>query len=105
MHVDEDDISDRYPALDTYYFAWQEVYESAFEKQGCHLDGQAEVFLDAHERAAWKVEGCLIAAWLALMEDVERVEYQPTEKTCLFKRDDFGDVLKNFLKDVDMKLK
>lgn len=104
MHVDEDDIASRYPALHDYYFAWQEIYESAFEKQGCHLGARAEVFPDAHERAAWEVEGCLIACWLALREDVEGVEYRPGEKAYLIKGDGVRDVLEGFLKDVDVGL-
>lgn len=104
VHVDENDISSRYPELHDYYFAWQDVYESAFEKQGCHLGAQAEVFPDAHERAAWEVEGCLIACWLALREDVEGVEYRPGEKAYLVKADGVVDVLEEFLKDVDLEL-
>lgn len=104
VHVDEDDISSRYPALAGYYFAWQEAYESAFKKQGCHLGVPAEVFPDAHDRAAWEVEGCLIACWLALRGDVEKVKYQPTKKAYLLKKHEVGDVLKGFLKDVDVGL-
>lgn len=104
VHVDENDISSRYPTLHAYYFAWQEVYESAFEKQGCHLGAHAEVFPDAHERATWEVEGCLIACWLALGEDVEGVEYRPGEKAYLLKGDGAGDVLEGFLKDIDTEL-
>ena len=105
VHVDEDDISDRYPALEPYYFAWQEIYESAFEKQGCHLGAQAEVFLDLHERLVWKVEGFLIASWLVLMEDVEKVEYQPTEKAYLLKKDGVRAVFESFLEDVNLELR
>ena len=62
------------------------------------------MFPDAHERAAWEVEGCLIACWLALRDDVEGVEYRPGEKAYLVKGDGVGDVLECFLKDVDMGL-
>ncbi len=104
VHVDENDISTRYPGLRAYYFAWQEVYESAFEKQGCHLGAQVEVFPDALERAAWEVEGCLIACWLALREDVVGIEYRPGEKAYLIKGDGVRDVLEGFLRDIDMGL-
>lgn len=104
VHVDESDISSRYPELQDYYFAWQDIYESAFEKQGSHLGAQANVFPDVHERAAWEVEGCLIACWLALREDVEGVEYRPEEKAYLLKADAVVDVLEEFLKAVDIEL-
>lgn len=99
-HVDEDEISSRYPALQAHYFAWQETYETAFEKQGCHLGSHARSFPNAQECAAWEVEGCLIACWLALSDDVERVEYRPGQKSYLVKRDGIEGVLERFLKDV-----
>lgn len=99
-HVDEDVISFRYPALQAHYFAWQETYESAFEKQGCHLGSHARSFPNATECAAWEVEGCLIACWLALSDDVKSVEYRPGQKSYLVKGDGVEGVLERFLKDV-----
>ena len=76
------------------------THESAFEKQGCHLGSGASSFPNAQELAAWEVEGCLIACWLALSDDVERVEYWPGEKSYLVKRDGVEGVLERVLKDV-----
>ena len=91
--------------LATYYFDWQELYESAFEDQRCHLGQKAEVFPDAHERAAWKVEGFLIACWLALREDVETIEYKPEGKAYLLGKNVRTDeMLRKFLRDVDREL-
>src|SRR6266536_3099676 len=36
-HVDTNVIENRYPSLEPFYFEWQETYESAFERQECHL--------------------------------------------------------------------
>ena len=62
------------------------------------------MFPDRHERAAWEVEGCLIACWLALREDFEGVEYKSGEKAYLVKRDGIENVLNKFLRDVDTGL-
>ena len=103
--VEEEDISSRYSTLATYYFEWQERYESAFKDQGCHLGESLEVFPDAHERAAWKVEGFLIACWLALREDVETVEYKPGGLAYLLGENvGTGEILREFLRDVDVGL-
>lgn len=105
--MEEEDISSRYPILASYYFDWQELYESAFEDQGCHLDQSAEVFPDAHERAAWKMEGFLIACWLALREDVDTVEYKPEGKGKAYLLEGNvgkGEILREFLRDVDIGL-
>lgn len=63
------------------------THEYAFEKQGCHLGSGASSFPNEPERAAWEVEGCLTACWLALSDDVERVEYWPGQESYLVKRD------------------
>lgn len=52
----------------------------------------------------WEVEGCLIACWLALREEVEEVMYKPGEKTYLVKRDGVENLLDKFLRDVDTGL-
>lgn len=111
--VEGQEISSRYPMLAPYYFAWQGLYELAFVEQCCHLGQGPEVFPDARERAAWKVEGALMAAWLALGENVGMVEYKPGEgwKWYLFEEKggmdmdmDTGEVLRGVLRDVDMEL-
>lgn len=105
--AEKEDISSRYPMLATYYFDWQELYESALENQRCHLGQRAEVFPDAHERAAWKVEGFLIACWLALGEDVGTVEYKPGaggKAYLLGENVGTDEMLRMFLRDVDIEL-
>ena len=105
-HVDTNDIESRYPRLAPYYFDWQDRYESSFENQECHLGADAEVFPDPHVRAAWEVEGCLMACWLALQEDVEKVEYLAGETGFLLETEKVGtgDVLRKFIEHADRSL-
>jgi hypothetical protein len=37
-------IEERYLFLARYYFEWQTIYGSAFERQECHLGSGKEVF-------------------------------------------------------------
>lgn len=75
-HVDEDVIEGRYPTLAPFYFEWQDIFNTAFERQECHLGSGKPVFSESHQRVAWETEGFLIACFLALQDDVEEVEYQ-----------------------------
>ena len=46
----------------------------------------------------------MIACWLALSDDVVRVEYRPGQKSYLVKRDGIEGVMERFLTDVGMGL-
>ena len=102
-HIDADVIEDRYPTLAPLYFEWQEIYETAFERQKCHLGSGKEVFPGVHERVAWEAEGLLIACWLALQDDVEKVEYKPSKAYRLERGWMEGELLR-FLGDMEVLL-
>ena len=95
--IDDQVIEARYPTLWPYYETWRQTYETAFEKQGCHLGSGAEVFPDVVERIAWDVEGLLMASWLALREDVAGVEYFPREKKFHLEKGGLEEELPGFL--------
>lgn len=63
------------------------------------------VFSDAYERAAWELEGCLIACWLALGDDVESVEYTPRREGMVYMvrgdGDEISEVLMSCLREVE----
>lgn len=54
--------------------------------------------------ALWEVEGLLIACWLVLQDDVEQVKYEPATGTYSIKKDNLGDILRQFLTDMDALL-
>lgn len=102
-HVDMNVIEDRYPSLAPYYFEWQTIYESAFEWQECHPGNGKEVFPEVHKRVTWEIEGLLFACWLALQNNVEEIEYEPSEIYRL-KRGRMEEELRRFLADMEALL-
>jgi hypothetical protein len=99
-YIDMDDIEERYPSLAPYYEAWQQVYETQFEKAECHLGSSAEVFSDLDDRIAWDVEGFFLACWLVLRDDVQSVEYMPRSKKYRIEKGTIEKVLLAFLQDI-----
>ena len=104
MHVDFGVIESRYPALYPFYCDWAQFYDTTFWKQGCYLGSDAELFPDVHEDVAWDVEGCLMALWLALDENVKQVEYHPHKIKYLLIEEKLENFFKDFLNDSDMRL-
>ncbi|KAG5292903.1 hypothetical protein I7I48_05134 [Histoplasma ohiense] len=104
IHVDEDIIEARYPTLAPFYFAWQDIYENSFTAQGCDRGSGLDVFPDIAVRIGWEVEGLLIACWLVLQDDVEQVKYEPATGTYSIRKDNLGDILRQFLTDMDALL-
>ncbi|OAX85507.1 hypothetical protein ACJ72_00095 [Emergomyces africanus] len=104
IHVDEDIIKARYPTLAPFYFAWQDIYENSFTAQGCDRGSGLDVFPDIAVRIGWEVEGLLIACWLVLQDDVEQVKYEPATGTYSIRKDNLGDILRQFLTDMDALL-
>ncbi|PGH01053.1 hypothetical protein AJ79_08022 [Helicocarpus griseus UAMH5409] len=101
FHVDEDIIEERYPALAPFYFSWHEAYEESFEKQECHLGSGAEVFPEVEARVAWEVAGSLMACWLALQDEVERVSYEAPTGTYEICEKSMEGMLERFLLDAN----
>ncbi|OJD10010.1 hypothetical protein AJ78_08801, partial [Emergomyces pasteurianus Ep9510] len=104
IHVDEDIIEARYPTLAPFYFAWQDIYENSFTAQGCDRGSGLDVFPDIAVRIGWEVEGFLIACWLVLQDDVEQVKYEPVTGMYSIKKDNLGDILRQFLTDMNALL-
>lgn len=103
-HVDGDVIESRYPALAPSYIDWATAYDIAFEEQECDQGSHAEVFADPRDDAVWEMEGCLMAFWLVLREDVEHMEYWPHIKKYSLMANNLVDVLKEVLKDTETRL-
>jgi hypothetical protein len=75
-HVDEDVLEERYGELWAKAFGgWVEKYTLAFEAHECQFGSHQDPLPDPTERAAWVVEGVLLAAWLALQPGVDAVEF------------------------------
>ncbi|KAL2368234.1 hypothetical protein RJ035_008088 [Blastomyces gilchristii] len=104
IHVDEDIIEARYPTLAPFYFAWQDIYEGSFTAQGCDRGSGLDVFPDIAVHIGWEVEGLLIACWLVLQDDVEQVKYELATGMYWIKKDNLGDILRQFLTDMDSLL-
>jgi len=102
--VEDETIESLYPALAPFFFAWREVHETEFEKQECHLGGDAEVFPDVRARVAWETEGFLMSCWLARQNEVESVEYSPDSKTYRVEKDTMCLELQKFLGDMESLL-
>lgn len=99
-HVDEDELEERYGKV---WFqalaAWVKRYIEAFEREGYHLgsvDGDPPVPTD---RAAWELEGVLLAAWLALQPGVDSVEMQDDGggRILLLEKEGIGETLRRYL--------
>ncbi|KAL2369017.1 hypothetical protein BDBG_08937 [Blastomyces gilchristii SLH14081] len=100
-HIDEKTIEDRYPTLAPFYLAWRDIYEKSFEQQGCDRGSGLEPFPDIADRVAWEVEGFLIACWLVLQDDTERVTYTILAGTYQIDKKSTDSVLRQFLIDED----
>lgn len=70
-------IKRRYPFLQQFYFEWREIYKSAFKRQECYLGSGKDVFPEIHKRIAWEMEGFLIKYWIALQDNIDKMEYKP----------------------------
>lgn len=93
--VDGYTLDARYPA--PFYWAWRGIYEEAFEMQGLHLGYEGDVFPDPDAQVSWEVAGILIASWLVLQDNVESVEYYPSEGYII--RKETLEVRRQFLED------
>lgn len=87
----------RYPELAPFYWAWRGIYEEAFEMQGLHLGYEGDVFPDPDAQVSWEVAGFLIASWLVLQDNMESVEYYPSEGYII--RKEILEVTRQFLED------
>lgn len=98
--VEDYTLDARYPGLAPLYWAWQEAYEEAFEKQGLNLGYDGDVFQDLEDRLAWEVTGFLIATWLAFQDNVESIDYSPSMTSNYHIRgENTGEFIRQFLKD------
>ena len=104
-HVDDEVIESRYPELYPFYCDWNDTYDAAFEAQECHLGSGLKPFPDVLDDVVWEIEGCLLACWLALHENVEQVMYWPKKKEYIIRKETVVDVLNEFLEDSNRKLK
>lgn len=93
----------RYPELAPFYWAWRGIYEEAFEMQGLHLGYEGDVFPDPDTQVSWEVAGFLIASWLVLQDNVDSVEYYPSEGY-IIRKETLEEVTKQFLEDEDVSL-
>lgn len=98
--VEDYTLEARYPGLAPFYWAWQKVYEDAFEMQGCHLGYSQTVFTNLNEQVSWEVAGFLVASWLVLQDTVEGVEYDPSGVGIYnLTRENLAEVTGQFLED------
>ncbi|KAH0545352.1 hypothetical protein GP486_008453 [Trichoglossum hirsutum] len=102
-HIDPKVIKRRYPTLAPYYFKWQTIHETAFERQECYLEAGEGAFPEVRDRVAWETEGLLIACWLALQGDVKSVEYKPSG-TYTLEKGTIGQNVYRFLADMEALL-
>jgi hypothetical protein len=98
--IEHDNIARLYPTLEPFFSQWRQTYQSAFQKQQCHLGSGAEVFDDQNERIVWETEGVLTACWLALQSGVDAVEYSPFEKKYVFEKADIDATLTTTLGEI-----
>ncbi|KAF2685948.1 hypothetical protein K458DRAFT_417128 [Lentithecium fluviatile CBS 122367] len=97
FQVDFEDIEERYPELCPFYEAWNELYETEFERRGCHLGVKEPAFEEKAESDAWLIEGFLLACWLAFREDIDQVQYVPGNTAYDINVENMGDVFGKFL--------
>ncbi|KAK1723460.1 hypothetical protein CaCOL14_008029 [Colletotrichum acutatum] len=75
--VDDDELQERYPeAWFNAYTNWWEQYTEAFKAHGLDQGYDNPLFETAEEESLWNMEGALLAAWLALQDDVHAVNYE-----------------------------
>ena len=101
--VNDNTVDARYPKLAPFYWAWRGIYEKAYEIQGLHLGYEGDVFPDPNAQVSWEVAGFLIASWLVLQDNVESVEYYPSEGY-IIRKETLEEVTKQFLEDEDVSL-
>ncbi|KAI9723996.1 MAG: hypothetical protein M1812_000714 [Candelaria pacifica] len=99
-NVEEDELERRYSeqwcaARQT----WVDKYKRSFEVQECQLGSGKSPIPDLKERAAWLLEGMLLASWLTLQPDVDAVSYEPALCAGKFwlKKEDLHNVIARFL--------
>lgn len=88
-HVSQDDLRERYgEAWEKVWCAWVDKYTRAFEAHECHLRSHEEPIFTSEEEAAWRIEGVLLAAWLALQPGVDGFEVQDDRgaRICLLEK-------------------
>ncbi|OAX82788.1 hypothetical protein ACJ72_02860 [Emergomyces africanus] len=100
-HIDETTIEDRYPSLAPFYLAWRDSYEKSLEQQGCGRGSGLDPFPEIADRVTWEVEGFLIACWLVLQDDTDRVTYTILTGTYQIDKKSMNSILQQFLIDED----
>lgn len=92
------------------YNGWAKNYDDAFDKELNNTgDFDREVFPDLDVRRAWSLEGLMLAVWLALLPDVDAVEFSPGKEKVVLSSRGYGEHPLNeavglFLKDLDSHL-
>ncbi|KAL1837275.1 hypothetical protein VTJ49DRAFT_4061 [Mycothermus thermophilus] len=102
-NVEEQVLEERYSAaFCRAWDAWVDRYTRGFEANECHHGSGAEPFPDRNERLAWELEGLLLATWLALQSDVDRVTLQDYElkKEYAIEKAGVGETVERFWKDL-----
>lgn len=61
------------------------------------------MFPDPDTQVSWEVAGFLIASWLVLQDNVDSVEYYPSEGY-IIRKETLEEVTKQFLEDEDVSL-
>ncbi|KAH0430101.1 hypothetical protein CcaCcLH18_08047 [Colletotrichum camelliae] len=106
FHIDLPVLKDRYSSSWLEAFEkWERRWTEAFKARECHLGSYDEPFPDLEERKTWFVEGALLAAWLALQDDVDQVAYDPDDGVFELRRDGLEETLAGILYDLTDGLK
>ncbi|KAF5520711.1 hypothetical protein CGCA056_v008219 [Colletotrichum aenigma] len=106
FHIDLRSLKYRYsPAWIEAFEKWERRWTEAFKAQECHLGSYKEPFPDLEERKTWFVEGALLAAWLALQDDVDQVAYDPDDGIFELRHDGLEENLAGMLYDLTAGLK
>ncbi|KAF4778557.1 hypothetical protein HER10_EVM0006922 [Colletotrichum scovillei] len=105
-NIDDDDLKERYPeAWFNAYTDWWKQYTEAFIAQGLDQGYDNPLFQTAEKENVWKMEGALLAAWLALQDGVHAVNYAPENVDRYrfdFERDSIEKTLGNFLQSIKL---